>query len=167
MNTEYQCIRSLIVRSPIGSSPVDFNVNINIEAKDYDKIYIQMLSVNFDQEKDGSFPVDATGQKRTNCFFVESNMGQLIFDTNNKRTFLGSANVSREFTHPTSHDSTSNPIIELASIPNGNYNFTLKDIAGSLVPITDTDGNTALKGVTYIFQIYLSKNEIKRSQMNM
>lgn len=165
-NKNYDCVRSLIIRSPSGSSPVDFNVNLNIEAKDYDKIHLQLLSVNFDQEKDGSFPVDSTVQKKTNCFFVESNMGQMVFDTNQKRTFLGTVNVLREFNNPTTTDSTSNPIIELSSIPNGNYNFTLKDING-LIVLIDDGTDISLKAVTYVFQVYLSKNEIKRNQINI
>jgi len=165
-NKNYDCVRSLIVRSPSGSSPVDFNVKINIEAKDYDKIHLQLLSVNFDQNKDGEFPVDSTSQKRNICFFVESNMGQMVFDTNQKRTFLGTVNVMREFNDPTTYDSTSNPIIELASIPNGNFNFSLKDVNGAL-PVINDGSDISLKAVTYVFQVYLSKNEIKRNQINI
>lgn len=165
MNNDYDCIRSLIVRNPSDQSPVDFNVNINIEAKDYDKIHIQLLSVGIDQQTSGSFPIDANIRHRT--FIIESNMGQMVFDTNNKKTFLGSVNVNREFIRGVHADSIKQPIIELASIPNGNYQFSLKDKSGVIPPIKDASDDTAIQGLTLVFQVFLSKNEIKRNQINL
>jgi len=159
-----ECIRCLIVRSPSDQSPVDFNINLNIEAKDYDKVHIQLLSVNIDQTNTGSFPVDATNEVKTICFTLESNMGQLVFDTNQKKNFLGTVNVNREFSNPTSNDSTQNPLIELSRIPNGLYNFSLRDINGNIPNIYHAPGSSSVKGITYVFQLYFSKNELKRKQ---
>jgi len=164
--SDYECIRSLIVRSPVGSSPVDFNVNLNIEAKDYDKVMIQLLSVNFDQNNSGTFPVDSTNQIHNKSFSVESNMGQLIFDTNGKRSYLGSVNVNREQKRPVHYDGITQPLIELSSIPNGQYNFQLKDKDG-VVPTISDGTDTSIQGITYVFQLYLMKNEIKTKQMNL
>ena len=94
--SDYECIRSLIVRSPAGSSPVDFNVNLNIEAKDYDKVMIQLLSVNIDRNNSGSFPYDSTNEINSKSFSVECSLGQIIFDTNGIRSYLGTVNIHPE-----------------------------------------------------------------------
>lgn len=163
--SDYECIRSLIVRSPPGSSPVDFNVNINVEAKDYDKVMIQLLSVNIDQQRNGEFPVQSENILQE-VMFVESNMGQMVFDTNGKRSFLGTCNVCREQFRPTHYDGITQPLIELSSIPNGQYNFQLKDKDG-VIPTIDDGSDTAILGLTLVFQLYLMKNEIKTKQINL
>ena len=166
----YDCVRTLIVRSSNKTSgtPVDFNVNIRIEEKDYDRIHIQLLSVGIDQKNDGFFPASAdTNYFRHLRLNVESNMGQMVFDTNNKRNFLGSVNITRELSRPVHFDGATHPFIELASIPNGNYNFSLRDTHGNIPEITTAGNDTSVQNVTLTFQVYLSKNEIKSNQMHI
>ena len=164
--SDYACIRSLIVRSPAGSSPVDFNVNLNIEAKDYDKVMIQLLSVNIDQNNSGSFPYDSTNEINSKSFSVECSLGQIIFDTNGKRSYLGTVNINRELKRAVHYDGITQPLIELSSVPNGQYNFQLKDKDG-VVPTIDDGTDVSIQGITYVFQLYLMKNEIKTKQMNL
>ena len=165
--SDYECIRSLIVRSPVGSSPVDFNVNLNIEAKDYDKVMIQLLSVNIDQNATGEFPVDSTNEIRNISFSVEADMGQMVFDTNGRRSYLGSVNVCYEKKRAMIFDGISQPLIELSAIPNGRFNFKLKDKDGVVPTISDANDDISIQGITYVFQLYLMKNEIKTKQMNL
>lgn len=163
--SDYECIRSLIIRSPQGSSPIDFNVQVNIEAKDYDKCQLKLLSIAFEEDEDGDFPANATQKSKVYC--VEANFGQMVFDTNNKRTFLGSTTVTRDIKPASDNRTIENPIIELASIPNGNVNFSLRDIYGALPVITNVMGVTSLKSVMYVFQVYLYRSDIKNRQMNI
>ena len=163
MNDE--CMRTLIVRSPVGSSPVDFDVNLSIDVKDYNKVMIQLLSVNIDQNAAGTFPVDALIHNKS--FSVECNMGQLVFDTNGKRSYLGSVNICREQKRAMIYDGISQPLIELSAIPNGRFNFQLKDKDGVIPTIIDTNNDTSIQGITYVFQLYLMNNENTTKQINL
>ena len=160
MTYKEECIRPLIIRSPTGQSPVDFNVNLQLHEPGYDKVTIQLFGVGIDEQAAGSFPVN---EPRHRSLFVESDMGQMLFDTGNKRSFLGVCNVCRENIQPMHFDEVRQPVIELASIPNGNFNFSLRDKNGALPVIID-GADQAITGLTLVFQLVFSKSLTKKTQ---
>ena len=162
MTYKEECIRPLIIRSPTGQSPVDFNVNLQLHEPGYDKVTIQLLGVCIDEIATSEFPI---GEPRHRTLFVESNMGQMLFDTGHKRSFLGVCNVCKENIRPMHFDEVRQPVIELASIPNGIFNFSLRDVDGVLPDITDDAGNPpAIQGLTLVFQLVFSKSLTKKTQ---
>ena len=83
----------------------------------------------------GAFPTNLTEAKI--IVNVESTLGQNIYDSNGKQSFLGGFNYSRSADNTsTDHtdsriDNIINPIIELPRIPNGQFNFKLTDHDGT------------------------------------
>ena len=165
-------IQTLVVRSD--GNPVDWTSQIQINEREYDKAYIQLIDVGMNLANTGAFPANETDARV--IVNLESNLGQSIYDTNGKQSFLGCFNYSRPASADTSHyysdsrlDNICQPIIELPRIPNGQFNFKLTDHAGSTMTyISDTaiDGGTQkLQQTILVFQLYLAKSSHIKSQV--
>ena len=165
-------IQTLIIRST--DTPVDWTSHIQINEREYDKAYIQLVNVGMNLVNSGAFPANITDARV--IINVESTLGQSIYDTNGKQSFLGCFSYSRPASNDTALyytdsrlDNICQPIIELSRIPNGQFNFKLTDHTGSTMTyISDSaiDGGTQkLEQTILVFQLYLVKSSHIKSQI--
>jgi len=165
-------IQTLVIRST--DTPVDWTSHIQINEREYDKAYIQLVDVGMNLVNSGAFPANTTEARV--IINIESTLGQSIYDTNGKQSFLGCFNYSRPAVDDTTDyysdsriDNICQPIIELSRIPNGQFNFKLTDHAGSTMTyISDSaiDGGTQkLEQTILVFQLYLVKSSHIKSQI--
>ena len=163
-------IQTLVVRSD--SNPVDWTSQIQINEREYDKAYIQLLNVSMRLTATGIFPANET--ESMIIINVESNLGQSIYDSNGKQSFLGGFSYHRKgdntaITHKEYIvNQYANPIIELSRIPNGQFNFQLTDHAGNVIQHQSaaTNGGTQkLQQTALVFQLYLVKSPHIKSQV--
>ena len=77
-------IQTLVVRSD--GNPVDWTSQIQINEREYDKAYIQLLNVSMRLIATGIFPANET--ESMIIINVESNLGQSIYDSNGKAIVL-------------------------------------------------------------------------------
>jgi|GEM_PF-5801713 len=84
-------IQTLVVRSD--SNPVDWTSQIQINEREYDTAHIQLLNVPMRLSATGIFPANET--ESMIIINVESNLGQSIYDSNGKQSFLGGFSYHR------------------------------------------------------------------------
>ena len=164
-------IQTLVVRSD--GNPVDWTSQIQINEREYDKAYIQLLNVSMRLIATGIFPANET--ESMIIINVESNLGQSIYDSNGKQSFLGGFSYHRNNDNDTIDHGDSqvkqytNPIIELSRIPNGQFNFQLTDHTSNVIPyqsVEETNGGTQkLQQTALVFQLYLVKSPHIKSQV--
>ena len=163
-------IQTLVVRSD--SNPVDWTSQIQINEREYDKAYIQLLNVSMRLTATGTFPANET--ESMIIINVESNLGQSIYDSNGKQSFLGGFSYHRNCDEDAIDHGDSevrqyaNPIIELSRIPNGQFNFQLTDHTGNVIPYQSDETNGGiqkLQQTALVFQLYLVKSPHIKSQV--
>ena len=175
-------LQTLVVRSNDGDgTPVDWSTQIQINEREYDKAYIQLVNVSMRLLTKGPFPTTTTESKL--ILNVESNLGQSIYDSNGRQSFLGCFTYGRNgkydatnnadvIDHGDSHiENITNPIIELPRIPNGRFQFQLTDYEGTAIPYITTNANAInggtqkLQQTALVFQLYLVKSPHIKSQV--
>ena len=151
----YDCItRTLVVRGG-KDTPLHFNANITIEEPfENNRVFIQLKQVLLQTKDDDTmfFP-NKTGSDEI-PIFIESGLGQKVYDTSSRPNYIGSALVN--FGNSISLDNI-NPIIELNAIPRGNVNFRFTDADGTQLEENEAHNKFVLSS-TLVFQLYFVKS---------
>ena len=80
-------LQTLVACSNDGDgTPVDWSTQIQINEREYDKAYIQLVNVSMRLLTKGPFPTTTTESKL--ILNVESNLGQSIYDSNGRQSFF-------------------------------------------------------------------------------
>lgn len=132
-------IQTLVVRSD--SNPVDWTSQIQINEREYDKAYIQLIDVGMNLANTGAFPANETDARV--IVNLESNLGQRIYDTNGnffltvtivtlpeKPTILGQGDPMVCITEQVTPTAGNNPISTTGSINIDNGALTYIPFAG-------------------------------------
>jgi len=151
----YDCItRTLVVRGG-KDTPLNFNANITIEEPfENNRVFIQLKQILIQTKDDDTlnFP-HKTGSDEF-PIFVESSLGQKVYDTSSRPNYIGSAIVN--VVNSISFDNNC-PIIELSAIPRGNVNFRFTDADGLQLVEYDANDSFVLSS-TLVFQLYFVKS---------
>ena len=150
----YDCItRPLIVRGG-KDTPLNFNADIRIEEPfENNRVFIQLKQVLIQTKDDDTlkFP-NKTGIDEF-PIFVESGLGQKVYDTSSRPNYIGSAVIN----FGTISQNDVNPIIELNAIPRGNVNFRFTDADG-LQLVENNANDSFVLSSTLVFQLYFVKS---------
>ncbi len=142
-------VRPLIIRSDDAKfgDPFNFSVEIFVNEPRYTKCELKVMHVLFNEIDGGA---GQTSRNDIFSYFVTSDIGKKLYDTNKKQTFI--AGFSSRQLH--SSNIGIQPRVELNGIPNGLYNFKIEDHLGN-TPAMDTDYVYAVDSVVLICQLYL------------